>query len=128
MGVEKLDEKSEKILKQFAHFIVIEGSTPNLYLNPFKEEITQDDKNINVINPEKLFNYMIEKKIEIDEKEKEEIINKYAIKNDINDIGRYIEHDKFAEKLFELMKNDDNINSDEDFLINIKSLEIDGID
>ena len=127
-GIEKLDEKSEKILKQFAHFIVIEGSTPNLYLNPFKEEITQDDKNINVINPEKLFNYMIEKKIEIDEKEKEEIINKYAIKNDINDIGRYIEHDKFAEKLFELMKNDDNINSDEDFLINIKSLEIDGID
>ena len=60
--INKLDDLTEKILKKFAHFIVIEGSTPNLYLNPFKEEINQENKIIEVINPEKLFNFMQEKK------------------------------------------------------------------
>ena len=40
---------------------------------------------------------------------------------------KYINHDKFAEKLFELMKNDDN-NYDEDFMKNIQNLEVDGFD
>ena len=125
--INKLDDLTEKILKKFAHFIVIEGSTPNLYLNPFKEEITQENKIIEVVNPEKLFNFMQEKKIQISEKEKEEITNKFCSEINGNNNLKYINHDKFAEKLFELMKNDDN-NYDEDFMKNIQNLEVDGFD
>ncbi len=125
--INKLDDLTEKILRKFAHFIVIEGSTPNLYLNPFKEEITQENKIIEVINPEKLFNFMQEKKIQISEKEKEEITNKFCSEINGNNNLKYINHDKFAEKLFELMKNDDN-NYDEDFMKNIQNLEVDGFD
>ena len=118
----------EKILKKFAHFIVIEGSTPNLYLNPFKEEITQENKIIEVINPEKLFNFMKEKKIEINEKEKEEITNIFCSRINGDNNLKYIDHDKFAEKLFELMKNDIDNNNDEDFMKNIQNLEVEGFD
>ena len=120
--------ESEKVLKTLAHFIVIEGSTPNLYISNLKEELKEENKIINVINSDKLFEFIQEKKIEINEKEKEEIIKKYGIEN--NDLynEKYIDHDKFTEKLFELMKNDDGISNDDDFMKNIKSLEIDGID
>ena len=126
--MDKIDDISDKILKQFAHFIVIEGSTPNLYLSPFKEEITEENKTIEVINPEKLFNFMQEKKIEISDKEKEEIINKYCLENVGENNLRYIDLDKLAGRLFELMKKDDNINNDEDFMKNIQNLEIEGFD
>ena len=41
---------------------------------------------------------------------------------------QYIDFDKFAEKLFELIKNDDAASNGEDFMKNIKSMEIEGID
>ena len=117
-------DTSEKILKNLAHFIVIEGSTPNLYISSLKEE----KNSINVINAEKLFEFIEEKNIQINDKEKEEIINKYGIEIDEKDNEKYIDHDKLSEKLFEYMKNDDGISNDEDFMKNIKSLDIDGID
>ena len=124
--INKLD--SEKVLKNLAHFIVIEGSTPNLYISNLKEELKEEKKIINVISADKLFEFIQEKKIEINEKEKKEIIKKYGIENYEIYNEKYIDHDKFTEKLFELMKNDDGISNDDDFMKNIKSLEIDGID
>ena len=71
---------------------------------------------------------MEEKKIQINDLEKEEIINKYGIKNNEINTIQYIDFDKFTEKLFELIKNDDITSNGEDFMKNIKSMEIDGID
>ena len=71
---------------------------------------------------------MEEKKIQINDLEKEEIINKYGIKNKEINTVQYIDFDKFTEKLFELIKNDDKTSNGEDFMKNIKSMEIDGID
>ena len=119
---------SEKIFKNLAHFIVIEGSTPKLYINFLKEEIKDENNTINAINPEKLFKFLQEKKIEINEEEREEIIKKYGIENYEKNNERYIDFDKFNEKLFECMKNDDGLSNDEDFMKNIKSLDIEGID
>ena len=70
---------------------------------------------------------MQEKKIQISENEKDEITNKFCSEINGNNNLKYINHDKFAEKLFELMKNDDN-NYDEDFMKNIQNLEVDGFD
>ena len=78
--------------------------------------------------PINFLNLFKKKKIEINEKGKEEIIKRYGIENNEMYNEKYIDHDKLAEKLFELMKNDDGISNDEDFMKNIKSLEIDGID
>ena len=75
-----------------------------------------------------MFEFIEEKNIQINDKEKEEIINKYGIEIDEKDNEKYIDHDKLYEKLFEYMKNDDGISNDEDFMKNIKSLDIDGID
>jgi len=119
---------SEKILKNLAHYIVIEGSTPKLYINFLKEEIKDDDNTLNAINPEKLFKFLEEKKIEVNEEEKEEIIKKYGLENNERYTVEYIDYDKFADKLFECMKSDDGISNDEDFMKNIKSLDIEGID
>ena len=118
------EDLSENVLKNLSHFIVIEGSTPKLYINFLKEEFNS----INVINPEKLFKFLEEKKIQINDLEKEEIINKYGIENNEINTVQYIDFDKFTEKLFELIKNDDITSNGEDFMKNIKSMEIDGID
>lgn len=119
---------SEKILKNLAHYIVIEGSTPKLYINFLKEEMKDENNTINAINPEKLFKFLEEKKIEINEEEKEEIIKKYGLENNKRNDVQYLDYDKFADKLFECMKSDDGISNDEDFMKNIKSLDIEGID
>ena len=125
--INKLDS-SEKILKNLAHLIVIEGSTPKLYINSLLEEINEDNNTINVINPEKLFKFIDEKKIQINEIEKEEIIKKYRLENSKRNSEQFIDYDKFSDKLFEYMKLDDGISNDEDFMKNIKSMDIDGID
>ena len=119
---------SEKILKKLAHFIVIEGSTPKLYINFLKEDIKDENTTINAINPEKLFKFLEEKQIEINEEEKEEIIKKYRLENKSRNMEQFIDYDKFSEKLFECIKSDDGISNDEDFMKNIKSLDIEGID
>lgn len=119
---------SEKILKNLAHIIVIEGSTPNIYLSSLKEIIKEENNNIIGINSNKLFHFMEEKNIQINEKEKEEIINKYKIVNKEKNNEEFIDFNLFTEKLFEYMKNDDGISNDDDFMKNIKSLDIDGID
>ena len=119
---------SEKVLKNLAHIIVIEGSTPNIYLSSLKEIIKEENNNIIGINSNKLFHFMEEKNIQINEKEKEEIINKYKIVNKEKNNEEFIDFNLFTEKLFEYMKNDDGISNDDDFMKNIKSLDIDGID
>ena len=121
------NEKVEQVLKNFAHIILIEGSTPYNYISSLKETNNLKDNNaINVINPQKLFNFMEEKKISVSEDEKNGIIKEYGIK--IDDINLLIDHDKLVEKLFENLKNDEGNSNDEDFMKNIKNYDIEGMD
>ena len=122
-----INEKVEQILKNFAHIILIEGSTPYNYISSLKETNNLKDNNsINVINPQKLFDFLEEKKISISEDEKNGIIKEYGIKIDDNNL--FIDHDKLVEKLFENLKNDEGNSNDEDFMKNIKNYDIEGID
>ena len=122
-----INEKVEQILKNFAHIILIEGSTPYNYITSLKETNNLKDNNsINVINPQKLFKFLGEKKISISEDEKNGIIKEYGIKIDDNSL--FIDHDKLVEKLFENLKNDEGNSNDEDFMKNIKNYDIEGID
>ena len=122
-----INEKVEQILKNFAHIILIEGSTPYNYISSLKETNNLKDNNsINVINPQKLFKFLEEKKISMSEDEKNGIIKEYGIKIDDNNL--FIDHDKLVEKLFENLKNDEGNSNDEDFMKNIKNYDIEGID
>ncbi len=118
----------EKIFKNFAHIILIEGSTPSVYISSLKEnvKIGQDNEEIEIIIPEKFFNFLENKKISVNEEEKEEIIKEYGIK--VEDKYLYIDYDKIVEKIFEYMKNDEGNSNDEDFMKNIKSMDIEGFD
>ena len=122
-----INEKVEKILKNLAHIILIEGSTPYNYISSLKETNNLKDNNsINVINPRKLFKFLEEKKLSVSEDEKNGIIREYGIKIDDNNL--FIDHDKLVEKLFENLKNDEGNSNDEDFMKNIKNYDIEGMD
>lgn len=124
---EIINEKVEKIFKKFAHIILIEGSTPYNYISSLKESNNlRDNNSINVINPQKLFNFFEEKKIFLSEEEKNGIIKEYGIKIGGNNL--FIDHDKLVEKLFENLKNDEGNSNDEDFMKNIKNYDIEGMD
>ena len=118
----------EKIFKNFAHIILIEGSTPSVYINSLKEfvKIGNDNNQTEVINPEKFFDFLVKKNISLSEEEKNEMIKEYGIK--IGDKYLYIDYDKIVEKVFEYMKNDEGNFNDEDFMKNIKSMDIEGFD
>ena len=125
---EKNAENVENILKKFAHMIIIEGSTPNIYIRSLKEiiNIGENNNSINVINPENLFNFLKEKNLSLSKGEKDYIIRIYGIK--IEDKNIYIDHDKLVDKIFEYIKTDEGNSNDEDFMKNIKSIDIEGID
>ena len=125
---EKENVVEDKIFKNLAHIILIEGSTPNAYISSLKESIKigENDNLTEVIDPEKFFNFLKEKNITLCEEEKEEIINQNGIK--IEDKYVYIDYEKIIEKIFDYMKNDEGISNDEDFMKNIKSMEIEGMD
>ena len=89
-------------------------------------KIGQDNEEIEIIIPEKFFNFLENKKISVSEEEKEEIIKEYGIK--VEDKYLYIDYDKIVEKIFEYMKNDEGNSNDEDFMKNIKSMDIEGFD
>ena len=117
----------EKILKSFAHIILIEGSTPSVYINSLKETLElEENKTIEVINPEKFFNFLENKNLTLTEEEKEQIIKEYG--TIIEEEGSYINYDKIVEKIFYYMKNDEGNSNDEDFMKNIKSMDIEGMD
>ena len=58
---------------------MIEGSTPSVYINSLKETIKigdDDNRSLEIINPEKFFNFLENKKISIKEEEKKKKENK----------------------------------------------------
>ena len=117
-----------KILKNLAHIIMIEGSTPSVYINSLKEliKIGEENKSIEVINVDNFCKFLENKNIHMKEEEKKEIIQKYGIEGDNNNL--YLDYDKIVETVFDFMKNDDENSHDEDFMKNIKSMDIEGMD
>ena len=122
----------DEIFLKLSKLIVIEGSTSPVYINSIKEEIEDnDDKNkkIDVINSEKLFEFLNNKNIIVNDDEKNGIIKKYKIMEDKNNNIFYLDFNKIVEKLFELIqKNDDNMDDNDDFMQKIKNIDIDGLD
>ena len=117
----------EKILKSLAHIILIEGSTPSVYINSLKESMKLgENKTIEVINPEKFYNFLTNKNISLSEEEKEQMIKEYGII--IENQSSFIDYDKIVEKIFDYMKKDEGNSNDEDFMKNIKNMDIEGMD
>ena len=127
-NTEEKDDVDTKILKNLAHIIMIEGSTPSVYINSLKEliKIGEGNKSIEVINVDNFCIFLENKNIHMKEEEKKEIIQKYGIEGDNNNL--YLDYDKIVETVFDFMKNDDENSHDEDFMKNIKSMDIEGMD
>ena len=122
------EENINKIFKKFAHIILIEGSTPSVYISSLKElvKIGEDnDNSIEVINSENFFNFLNNKNVALSEEEKSEIIKKYGTKLEDKFV---LDYEKIVGKIFEYMKNDEENSYDEDFMKNIKNMDIEGMD
>ena len=120
-------ENVNEIWKKLAHKIKLEGSTPSVYIDSLKEVINGKEQNMNVINSEKLFKFLENQEILINDEEKKELINQLKIKVD-NNSSSFFDFDKVIEKIFEFIKNDRENTNDSDFMKNIKRIEIEGVD
>ena len=116
-----------KIWQKLAHKIKLEGSTPSVYFDSLKEVINGKEQNLNVINSEKLFSFLENQEIFINDEEKKELINQLKIEVD-NNSSSFFDFDKVIEKIFEFIKNDRENTNDSDFMKNIKRIEIEGVD
>ena len=122
------EENINKIFKKFAHIILIEGSTPSAYISSLKElvKIGEDnDNSIEVINSENFFNFLNNKNVALSEEEQSQIIKKYRTKLENKFV---LDYEKIVGKIFEYMKNDEENSYDEDFMKNIKNMDIEGMD
>ena len=114
----------EKKLKIFVHNIKKEGSSPINYISNLKESININNNSIDVININKLKEFLKSKKIELSDDEAKLLQKQFEIKEE-ND-GELINYDMFEQKLLKIIQNDSD--NDEKFLENIPVMEIGGME
>ena len=115
----------EKKLKIFVHNIKKEGASPHNYISHLKESININNNSIDVINTEKLKEFLKSKNIELKEDEINLLQNIFKINDENaeeNNYKEYINYNMFGQKLLSIIQNlSDN---DEDFLENIPVMDI----
>ena len=98
------EENINKIFKKFAHIILVEGSTPSVYISSLKElvKIGEDnDNSFEVINSENFFNFLNNKNVALSEEEKNQIIKKYGTKLEDKFV---LDYEKIVGKIFEYIE------------------------
>ena len=120
----------EKKLKVFVNKIKVEGASPVNYISQLKESINIDNNSMDVINVQKLKEFLNNKKIELNEDEinlLQKIYNIGEVNNDQINAKEYINYDMFTQKLLNIIQNISD-NNDENFLDKIPVMEIGGIE
>ncbi len=123
-----LDEL-EKKLKTFVHQIKIEGAAPVNYVSHLKESININNNPVNVINIKKLNEFLITKKIELNEDEVNLLQKIYSLgegSDEIINANEYINYEAFVQKLLKIIQNDSDNN--ENFMENIPVMDIGGME
>ena len=123
-----LDEL-EKKLKTFVHQIKIEGASPANYVSHLKESIDFNNNPVEVINVKKLNEFLITKKIELNEDEINLLQKIYSLgeaNNEQKNTNEYINYETFVQKLLKIIQNDSGV--DGDFMENIPVMDIGGME
>ncbi len=122
--VDQQNEDLEKKLKLIVHKIKTEGGTPTNYFSQLKEtkKINQNDHE--VININKLKEFLSTKNLELNEEEIKLLKKEFGFNIENNeeiDSDEYINYENFEQKLLTIIQNESD--NDDNFMENIPKMD-----
>ena len=114
----------EKKLKLIVHKIKTEGGAPANYFSQLKENKNINEKEYEVINVQKLKEFLETKNIELTEEDIYQLKEQYGFKSENNEdvnLNEYINNENFVQKLLSIIQNESD--NDDNFMENIPKME-----
>ena len=114
----------EKKLKLIVHKIKTEGGAPANYLSQLKENKNINEKEYEVINVQKLKEFLETKNIELTEEDIYQLKEQFGFKSENNEdvnLNEYINNENFVQKLLSIIQNESD--NDDNFMENIPKME-----
>ena len=114
----------EKKLKLIVHKIKTEGGAPANYFSQLKENKNINEKEYEVINVQKLKEFLETKNIELTEEDIHQLKEQYGFKSENNEdvnLNEYINNENFVQKLLSIIQNESD--NDDNFMENIPKME-----
>ena len=114
----------EKKLKLVVHKIKTEGGAPANYFSQLKENKNINEKEYEVINVQKLKEFLETKNIELTEEDIHQLKEQYGFKSENNEdvnLNEYINNENFVQKLLSIIQNESD--NDDNFMENIPKME-----
>ena len=114
----------EKKLKLILHKIKTEGGAPANYFSQLKENKNINEKEYEVINVQKLKEFLETKNIELTEEDIHQLKEQYGFKSENNEdvnLNEYINNENFVQKLLSIIQNESD--NDDNFMENIPKME-----
>ena len=114
----------EKKLKLIVHKIKTEGGAPANYFSQLKENKNINEKEYEVINVQKLKEFLETKNIELTEEDIHQLKEQYGFKSKNNEdvnLNEYINNENFVQKLLSIIQNESD--NDDNFMENIPKME-----
>ena len=118
------NDEFEKKLKLIVHKIKTEGGAPANYFSQLKENKNINGKDYEIINVQKLKEFLDTKKIELTEEDINNLKKEYGIKlENIEDtnLDEYINNENFVQKLLNIIQNESD--NDDNFMENIPKMD-----
>ena len=114
----------EKKLKLIVHKIKTEGGAPANYFSQLKENKNINEKEYEVINVQKLKEFLETKNIELTEEDIYQLKEQFGFKSENNEdvnLNEYINNENFVQKLLSIIQNESD--NDDNFMENIPKME-----
>ena len=114
----------EKKLKLIVHKIKTEGGAPANYFSQLKENKNINEKEYEVINAQKLKEFLETKNIELTEEDIHQLKEQYGFKSENNEdvnLNEYINNENFVQKLLSIIQNESD--NDDNFMENIPKMK-----
>ena len=114
----------EKKLKLIVHKIKTEGGAPANYFSQLKENKNINEKEYEVINVQKLKEFLETKNIELTEEDIYQLKEQFGFKSENNEdvnLNEYINNENFVQKLLNIIQNESD--NDDNFMENIPKME-----
>ena len=114
----------EKKLKLVVHKIKTEGGAPANYFSQLKENKNINEKEYEVINVQKLKEFLETKNIELTEEDIYQLKEQFGFKSENNEdvnLNEYINNENFVQKLLSIIQNESD--NDDNFMENIPKME-----
>ena len=106
------------------HKIKTEGGAPANYFSQLKENKNINEKEYEVINVQKLKEFLETKNIELTEEDIYQLKEQFGFKSENNEdvnLNEYINNENFVQKLLSIIQNESD--NDDNFMENIPKME-----